>query len=86
MTVDGSVLVTGSDGTLSGVVRREDLAHGSPATTLRSRGTRVVLYVFRARRVVIWTHPLIVRAIGQASAWLASTRSIVSRCVSSATR
>ena len=47
MTVDGSVLVTGSDGTLSGVVRREDLAHGSPATTLRSRGTRVVLYVFR---------------------------------------
>ena len=74
---DGSVLVTGSDGTLIGVVRQEDLAHGS---------ARVVLYVFRARRVVIWTHPLIVRTIGQASAWLASTRSIVSRCVSSATR
>jgi hypothetical protein len=65
---DGSVLVTGLDGTLTGVVRQEDLAHGTPATVAWSQGSRVVLYAFRARRVVIWTHPPIVRAIGHASA------------------
>ncbi len=38
------------------------------------------------RSVAIATHPCSVRATGQASAWTANTRSIVSRCAGSAVR